>query len=164
MDFTHVHAHTLLDTRLGPVVLAASARGLCGLWFEGQRHQPAPSAWPRDDRHGLLRQAAAQVEAYLAGEARGFELPLDLSPGTAFQQAVWQALRAIPHGRTETYAELSQRIGRPTAARAVGAAIGRNPISLVVPCHRVLGARGGLTGYAGGVGRKAELLRLEGAG
>jgi methylated-DNA-[protein]-cysteine S-methyltransferase len=161
MEYHHVQAHTRLDTALGPVVMAASARGLCGLWFEGQQHQPDPSAWPLDDAHPLLIQAAAQVNAYLAGEARSFELPLDLSPGTPFQQAVWQALRAIGHGHTQTYGEVAQRVGRPAATRAVGAAIGRNPISLVVPCHRVLGAGGGLTGYAGGVGRKLELLRLE---
>lgn len=162
MAYHHVQSHTRLGTRLGPVVLAASARGLCGLWFEGQRHQPDASGWGRDDQqHPLLREAAMQVQAYLAGQATGFDLPLDLSSGTPFQQAVWQALQAIAHGHTQTYAEVARRVGRPAATRAVGAAIGRNPISLVVPCHRVLGSSGGLVGYAGGLSRKLELLRLE---
>ena len=105
------------------------------------------------------------VEAlqYLRGERDGFDLPLDLSGGTPFQQEVWQALLAIGRGATRSYGELSQHLGRPRAVRAVGAAVGRNPLSVVVPCHRVLGADGSLTGYAGGLGRKVALLTLENA-
>ena len=111
----------------------------------------------------MLREAAAQLAAYFAGTRADFDLPLDLQAGTPFQQSVWDALRAIPRGRTTSYAELARRLGRPQAARAIGAAVGRNPVSIVVPCHRVLGTDGTLTGYAGGLERKTALLQLEGA-
>ncbi|NBQ86491.1 MAG: methylated-DNA--[protein]-cysteine S-methyltransferase [Betaproteobacteria bacterium] len=162
MKFDHLTASTRMDSRLGPIVLAASAQGLCGLWFEGQKHQPDPSGWPRDDRHPTLRAAADAVHAYLDGDARGFDIPLDLQAGTTFQQAVWRTLIAIPRGRTLGYADVGRHIGQPSAARAVGAAVGRNPISIIVPCHRVLGLNGALTGYAGGIERKVALLNLEG--
>ena len=163
MKFNHVHAYARIDTQLGTVLLAASLRGLCGLWFEGQKHQPDESAWQLDDRHALLKDAAAQLRAYLAAKTSVFDIPLDLSHGTEFQQLVWATLLAIPRGTTLRYGDVSQRIGRPTATRAVGAAIGRNPVSVIVPCHRVLGASGSLTGYAGGIERKRALLDLEGA-
>jgi methylated-DNA-[protein]-cysteine S-methyltransferase len=151
------------DGPLGGMRLAASARGLCGVWFAGQRHGPDATGWPDDPRHPLLLAAQAQLTAYLRGERPGFDLPLDLAArGTAFQQAVWQALRAIPRGSTHSYAALAQAVGRPAAVRAVGAAVGRNPLSVVVPCHRVLGSDGSLTGYAGGLERKRALLALEG--
>ncbi|HSV78417.1 MAG TPA: methylated-DNA--[protein]-cysteine S-methyltransferase [Ramlibacter sp.] len=147
---------------LGPMLLAATDRGLAGLWFEGQRHGPDASGWPEDPAHPVLRAAVGQLQEYFAGQRTAFSLPLDLRLGTAFQQSVWQALLAIPAGRTTSYAELGRRLGRPQAARAVGAAVGRNPVSIVVPCHRVLGTAGALTGYAGGLERKSALLRLEG--
>jgi len=148
---------------LGPLLLAASPRGLAGAWFQGQKHWPAGAAeWPEDERHPLLVEAREQLAAYFDGRLARFELPLDLARGTAFQTAVWQALLAIPRGQTQTYAQLAGRLGRPQAARAVGAAVGRNPLSVIVPCHRVLGAAGALTGYAGGLERKTALLRLEG--
>ncbi|SDL98955.1 methylated-DNA-[protein]-cysteine S-methyltransferase [Oryzisolibacter propanilivorax] len=154
-------------TPLGPVHLAASAHGLAGLWFEGQRHLPArlsgPDAWPVDAHHPVLRAAAAQLNDYLDGRRGHFDLPLDLGTGTAFQQSVWHALLGIARGDTSSYGALARQLGRPTAVRAVASAIGRNPLSVVVPCHRVLGARGALTGYAGGLQRKRALLRLEGA-
>ncbi|MDF1485723.1 methylated-DNA--[protein]-cysteine S-methyltransferase [Ramlibacter sp. H39-3-26] len=157
-----------LQSPLGGVRLAASDAGLAGLWFDGQRHSPDTTGW-RDAPAGtpaaaLLREAAEQLLGYFAGRRPQFSLPLDLSRGTAFQQAVWQALQAIPRGRTTTYGAIAGRLGRPAAVRAVGAAVGRNPVSVVVPCHRVLGADGGLTGYAGGLERKSALLALEGAG
>jgi methylated-DNA-[protein]-cysteine S-methyltransferase len=148
---------------LGPMLLAASAQGLAGIWFEGQRHGPGAVNWREEPGHPVLRQAQQQLEEYFAGTRTSFDLPLDLQLGTPFQQSVWQALLAIPSGRTTSYAELGRRLGRPQAARAVGAAVGRNPVSIVVPCHRVLGTTGALTGYAGGVERKSALLRLEGA-
>jgi methylated-DNA-[protein]-cysteine S-methyltransferase len=163
----HLPRH-LLVTPLGRVLLAASDTGLAGLWFEGQRHGPL-AAWrglghqPAHPRHALLQAAAAQLQDYFAGRRPGFDLPLDLSHGTPFQRQVWQALRNIPPGHTASYAELASRVGAPQAARAVGAAVGRNPVSIVVPCHRVLGAGGALTGYAGGLDRKRALLALEGA-
>ena len=165
------HPHTVqarADTALGPVRLAATPAGLCGVWFEGQRHEPRAQlfgcdAWAESPAHPVLRQATRQLQQYLQGERDGFDLPLDLSGGTPFQQAVWRALLAIGRGATSSYGHLGQQLGRPLAARAVGAAVGRNPLSVVVPCHRVLGADGSLTGYAGGLPRKTALLTLENA-
>ena len=146
---------------LGPILLAATDQGLAGLWFEGQRHHPDASGWRFNAQHPVLLQAIRQLDEYFAGTRTVFDLPLDLQAGTAFQQSVWQALLAIPCGERSSYADVSRRIGRPNASRAVGAAVGRNPISIVVPCHRVLGSGGALTGYAGGLDRKTALLRLE---
>ena len=152
------------DSPLGPILLAASDQGLAGLWFEGQRHWPQASAsWREYTAHTVLTETRHQLDAYFAGTRLAFNLPLDLSIGTAFQSRVWQALCAIPAGVTQSYAAVAARLGAPRAARAIGAAVGRNPVSIVVPCHRVLGAAGTLTGYAGGLERKAALLRLEGA-
>jgi methylated-DNA-[protein]-cysteine S-methyltransferase len=148
---------------LGPMIVAATSRGVAGIWFEGQKHMPDHSSWPEQPGHPVLAQAIAQLGQYFAGKRDAFELPLDLQGGTAFQQSVWQALLAIPRGGTTSYGMLGQRIGKPGAMRAVGAAVGRNPLSVVVPCHRVLGAGGALTGYAGGLERKTALLQLEGA-
>ncbi|MEJ8825545.1 methylated-DNA--[protein]-cysteine S-methyltransferase [Variovorax humicola] len=154
---------THIDSPLGGITLAATDAGLAGFWFDGQKHLPDMSAWYADDTHPVLREATAQVRDYFAGRRTDFDLPLDLSHGTEFQQAVWKALCAIEPGTTTTYGALGAGIGRPTAVRAVGAAVGRNPISVIVPCHRVLGAGGGLTGYAGSLERKSALLALEGA-
>ncbi|HEX7890854.1 MAG TPA: methylated-DNA--[protein]-cysteine S-methyltransferase [Ramlibacter sp.] len=151
------------ESPLGEMLLAATDRGVCGVWFVGQRHGPDASGWRENPHHPVLVEAIAQLRAYFAGERTQFDLPLDLQHGTAFQQSVWQALLAIPPGGTTSYAELGRRLGKPEAARAVGAAVGRNPVSIVVPCHRVLGTGGALTGYAGGLERKTALLRLEGA-
>lgn len=150
------------DSPLGPMRLAVSPQGLCGLWFEGDPHQPDLGAVPVAPQHPLLQQAVQQLQAYFAGGRQDFDLPLDLSRGTPFQQAAWQALLALPYGSTTSYGALSAAIGRPRAMRAVGAAIGRNPVSIIVPCHRVIGANGSLTGYAGGLPRKHALLKLEG--
>ena len=146
---------------LGPMVLAARAHALVGVWFVGQHHQPDWSLWPGDTQHPVLLQTARQLDAYFAGTMRKFDLPLDLGNGTDFQQSVWRALCAIEPGHTVSYGTISQLIGKPSAVRAVGAAIGRNPLSIVVPCHRVVGANGALTGYAGGLDRKIALLQLE---
>ena len=163
MKFSPTTVQTLCDSPLGPIRLAASEFGLCGLWFEGQRHQPAPSPWPAAPQHPLLQQASQQLQDYFAGRRTVFDVALDLRGGTAFQQAVWQALLQIPHGGHCSYGELAARIGKPAAVRAVGAAVGRNPVSILVPCHRVLGVDGALTGYAGGLARKQALLQREGA-
>ena len=109
----------------------------------------------------MLKKAVQQIKQYLAGKRNGFDLPLDLRGGTEFQQSVWQALLKIPAGATSTYGVVSTKVGKPKAMRAVGAAVGRNPISIIVPCHRVMGADGSLTGYAGGLHRKQALLQLE---
>lgn len=153
-------AQRQLDTPLGRVCLARTARGLAGLWFEGQKHHPGELACPHRDDDPLLAETARQLGQYFAGERSAFDLPLDLR-GTPFQQSVWQALLRIPAGSTRSYGEIAMAVGAPAAARAVGAAVGRNPASLLVPCHRVLGRDGSLTGYAGGVQRKRALLALE---
>lgn len=157
---------TRVDGPLGPMVLAASAQGLAGVWFVGQQHFPPQAAegaqaWAMQPEHPVLQAATAQLADYMAGQRQHFDLPLDLSYGTAFQQAVWQALLGVTVGQTCSYTELAQRAGHPQAVRAVGAAIGRNPLSVVVPCHRVVGANGALTGYAGGLAKKSALLALE---
>lgn len=149
------------STRLGPMVLACTSQGLCGAWFIGQKHFPATLEGPQAPTDPLLREAAAQIDAYLAGQRPSLDLPLDLSRGTAFQQTVWRALLTIACGQTLSYGALAAQLGQPRAVRAVAAAVGRNPLSIFVPCHRVLGADGSLTGYAGGLERKAALLQLE---
>ena len=162
MKFTPPPAYSRFDTPLGPMLAAATDQGLCGLWFDGQRHQPDMASWKPAAQHPLLQQTAAFMEAYFAGDTAAFRLPLDLGGGTPFQQAVWQALLHIPRGASTSYGALSQSIGRPSAVRAVAGAVGRNPVSVLVPCHRVLGMDGALTGYAGGLERKTALLQLEG--
>jgi methylated-DNA-[protein]-cysteine S-methyltransferase len=149
------------------MTLAASAHGVCGVWFDGQKHAPTPASTPNSwlaaPQHPVLQACTQQLEAYFAGQRQHFEVALDLSGGTAFERMVWQSLLDIAPGHTESYAHLSERLGRRSAVRAVAAAIGRNPISIIVPCHRVLGSSGALTGYAGGLDRKRALLQLEGA-
>jgi methylated-DNA-[protein]-cysteine S-methyltransferase len=154
-----------LDTPLGPMLAASDGDTLTGLWFEGQRHFPATAAsWTRRTGLPLFEALRAALEGYFAGTMRDdAEWRVPLAPrGTAFQRRVWAALGEIPRGATLTYTEVAERVGAPRALRAVGAAIGRNPISILVPCHRVVGAGGTLTGYAGGLERKRALLALEG--
>lgn len=150
-----------IDTRLGPMLAARSDAGLLGLWFVDQRHFPDTQGWPADSAETLFSRLARELDEYLTGQRQEFDLPLDLSFGTAFQQSVWHALLAIPYGQTTTYGALAARLGKPAAARAVGAATGRNPISIVVPCHRLFGADSAPTGYAGGIERKMALQRIE---
>lgn len=145
---------------LGAMTLAATPQGLAGLWFDAQRHHPGPLDAPVQASDPFIVQAIDELDAYFAGHAKVFTVPLDLR-GTPFQQAVWGALRGIGSGTTCSYAGIAQALGRPAAVRAAGAAIGRNPVSVIVPCHRVVGHDGRLTGYAGGLDRKAALLALE---
>ena len=165
---TTLQRHTMASP-LGPLLLAASDQGLAGVWFDDQQHRPPDAtvaAWRENTQHPLLQQAAQQIGAFfhVAPHAtQRFDLPLDLSVGTAFQQAVWRVLLEIPRGETRSYAQVAQAVGRPAAVRAVGAAIGRNPLTIVVACHRVVGSSGALTGYAGGLQRKTALLAREGA-
>ena len=147
-------------TPLGPLLLVRTQDGLAGAWFEAQKHHPAPIGAPLRDDDPLLVRAALQLAAYFEGRSTTFDVPLDLL-GTPFQVDVWRELLAIAPGRTCSYGEIARKLGRPSAGRAVGAAVGRNPISVIVPCHRVVGSDGGLTGYAGGLDRKTALLRLE---
>ena len=146
---------------LGPMLLARTAHGLTGAWFDGQRHHPPALDAPTRDDDPLLERVVDQLERYFTSGSRSFHVPLDLH-GSAFQLAVWAQLLAIAPGSTRSYGDVAHALGRPLAVRAVGAAVGRNPVSILVPCHRVIGADGSLTGYAGGLDRKLELLRLEG--
>ena len=171
MKFDPSIVQTSFQSPFGPMTLAATHAGLAGVWFDGQRHLPpelshpqltSATSWPVDASHAVLKATARQLDEYFAGQRQVFDVPLDLSGGTPFQQAVWQALLMIATGSTRSYGSISKSVGNAAAVRAVGAAVGRNPISIIVPCHRVLGADGSLTGYAGGLDRKTALLRLEG--
>lgn len=154
----------LVSSPLGELLLLGDGQALTGLYMNPHERfaQQIESEWSRDP--AALREAAEQLGAYFAGELRQFTFPL-APKGTAFQRTVWRALTAIPYGRTATYGEIARNIGQPNASRAVGMANNRNPISIVVPCHRVIGANGAMVGYGGGISRKESLLRLErGAG
>jgi methylated-DNA-[protein]-cysteine S-methyltransferase len=157
---TDVH-YDLAPTPLGTVLLVARGEVLTGIDFDDARYRPVVGAdWRCAPQDPVLRAARAQLEDYFAGRRTRFELPL--APlGTAFQRAVWAAIGAVPFGATIAYRELAARVGRPGSVRAAGAATGRNPWAIVVPCHRIVGADGALTGYAGGVERKRALLALE---
>jgi methylated-DNA-[protein]-cysteine S-methyltransferase len=153
--FTTVH-----PSPVGPLTIAATELGVCGLYFEEHKYFSGTDGWHLLPQQVHLTEAVAQLNAYFAGHRSVFDLPLDVA-GTAFQSRVWQALRRIDYGTTTTYAAHAQRVGTPKAIRAVGTAIGRNPISIIVPCHRVIGSTGTLNGYAGGLERKRFLLALE---
>jgi methylated-DNA-[protein]-cysteine S-methyltransferase len=160
MNFNFTPVRCALLTPLGPMTLASHNNALVGVWFDGQRHLPDMQAWPINTTP-VLQAAAAQLQEYFAQKRSVFDLPLHLGSGTLFQQQVWQGLLHIAPGCTTSYGALSEQLGHVSAARAVAVAIGRNPLSIVVPCHRVVGAQGALTGYAGGLDRKAALLQLE---
>ncbi len=152
------------DSPLGQILMTANDAALTGLHFEGEKYFPAvDERWQRQPNAPLIVCARAQLDEYFAGTRKRFDLAVDPA-GTTFQRGVWRALQTIPYGVTTNYGDIAARIGKPTAARAVGAANGRNPISIVIPCHRVIGASGDLTGYAGGMARKQALLRLEAGG
>lgn len=151
--------HTLASP-LGEVLLARTDTGLAGLWFDGQKDHPGTLTAPQRPDDPLLADVARQLAEYFTGQRGVFDLPLDLH-GTPFQRAVWQALLAIAAGDTCSYSDIARAVGLPSAVRAVGAAVGKNPVSIIVPCHRVLGRHGALTGYAGGLERKRALLGLE---
>ena len=150
-----------LSTPLGTMLLASDGEALVGAWFEGQRYEPARGvSWERRRNTPVLVQAGAEITEYFDGSRTVFKVPL-APAGTEFQREVWNAIAAIPYGDTAAYRDLASRIGRPTCIRAAAAATGRNPLSIIVPCHRVVGADGRLTGYAGGLDRKRTLLGLE---
>ena len=159
---TSFAAQCRIDTALGPMTLAATDRGLAGAWFDAQAHHPGELDAPLQPAQRWLKQAARELGEYFAGRRKTFDVPLD-PQGTPFQQSVWLALQRISSGQLDTYGDIARQLGRPDAARAVGAAVGRNPVSVIVPCHRVVGRDGSLTGYAGGLPRKQALLQLEGA-
>ncbi len=149
---------------MGRLRLLAHDGALCGVYFDDQRGNPV---WAHhatlNDRHPVLQDTVAQLQAYFQGQLRQFDLPLAILEGTLFQRDVWQQLQRIPYGQMVSYGQLAALVGRPAAVRAVGGAVGRNPLGIVLPCHRVVGANGQMTGYTGGLDRKEALLRLEAA-
>ncbi|MFC8124920.1 methylated-DNA--[protein]-cysteine S-methyltransferase [Streptomyces sp. NPDC057302] len=153
--------HTLIDSPYGPLTLVATDGTLSGLYMTEQRHRPPEETFGDRDA-GPFGETISQLEAYFAGELTEFDLPMRLD-GTPFQRTVWQQLQLIPYGETRTYGQLADALGKPNASRAVGLANGKNPIGVIVPCHRVIGAGGSLTGYGGGLDRKQRLLVFEGA-
>ncbi|GHJ99573.1 methylated-DNA--[protein]-cysteine S-methyltransferase [Streptomyces sp. NPDC003753] len=151
--------HTIIDSPYGPLTLVADDGVLCGLYMTDQRHRPSEETFG-ERGEGAFAEAEEQLEAYFAGDLKEFTLELRLN-GTPFQRGVWEQLRRIPYGETRSYGQLADALGKPGASRAVGLANGRNPIGIIVPCHRVIGASGGLTGYGGGLDRKRRLLEFE---
>ena len=146
----------------GEMLLVATDDGVAGIYFTGQKYFPKKEKeWRRDPDHALLKQAKRELAEYFAGKRRSFSVALD-PDGTPFQRSVWKSIAKVAFGKTLTYGELAKRTGHPGSARAAGAATGRNPIGIIVPCHRILGSGGALTGYAGGLHRKRALLELEG--
>lgn len=151
---------TLPDTPIGPLTLVADDDQLVAVYMDGHAHHPGSDALGEPGDGGVLDDAAQQLTEYFAGDRTTFDLPMR-PIGTDFQVRVWRALQQIPYGVTWSYRELATAVGNPAASRAVGLANGRNPLSIVIPCHRVIGADGSLTGYGGGVERKRWLLDLE---
>lgn len=151
--------HTVVDSPVGMLTLVAANSILTGLYLDRQRHRPPAETFGERDSTPFT-EVIGQLEEYFAGPRTEFDLPITLA-GTPFQRTVWAALRGIPYGETVSYGQLAERIGRRGAARAVGLANGRNPICIIVPCHRVVGATGALTGYGGGLERKQHLLNFE---
>jgi len=153
--------YDLYDSPHGQMVLVAREEGLCGVYFDGQKYLPPVEAqWRRDADHAPLAQAKRELAEYFGGERKRFDTAL-APEGTEFQKSVWKAIATVGFGETITYGELARRAGCLGSARAAGAATGRNPIGIIVPCHRIVGSDGSLTGYAGGLDRKRALLALE---
>jgi len=157
------YSYTIFPSPVGTLKLVASDRGLAAiLWENDDPDRVRLGAMSERPDHPVLAETTRQLTDYFAGERTSFDLPLDFQ-GTDFQKSVWAALLTIPFGETRSYAEIARQVGRPTAFRAVGAANGKNPISIVAPCHRVIGTNGSMTGFAGGIEGKKYLLELEGA-
>jgi methylated-DNA-[protein]-cysteine S-methyltransferase len=155
-------SYTTLETsKLGELLLVAEDNKLAGIYYPDHKHPPKRQKdWVHDPKHPVLLQAGKELEEYLAGHRTTFSVPLG-AIGTEFQQKIWKQIARIPFGKTITYSELARRAGSPQAIRAAGAATGRNPISIIVPCHRIVGKDGALTGYAGNLDRKKHLLGIE---
>ena len=152
---------TTINSPLGVLTLTANQDGLTGVYFEEHRHFKGLEGGQRKSDFPLFDRVATQLGQFFDGTRQTFDVPLDLSAGTAFQQQVWRALQTIPYGETCSYGELARHLHNPQAVRAVGAANGRNPLSIIIPCHRVIAANGALTGYAGGLKNKHYLLKFE---
>jgi methylated-DNA-[protein]-cysteine S-methyltransferase len=156
-------AYKFIQSPVGKLKLMASNEGLVAILWENDKPSRVRFPDPVEDAgHPLLKKTEQQLEEYFAAKRKAFSIPLEMR-GTKFQKDVWHALLAIPFGETRSYGELAKQLGNPNATRAVGAANGRNPLSIVVPCHRVIGASGKLTGFGGGLHVKAQLLGLEGS-
>ncbi|MEV7416304.1 methylated-DNA--[protein]-cysteine S-methyltransferase [Streptomyces sp. NPDC089919] len=157
--------HTVVDSPYGPLTLVATDGVLCGLYMTEQRHRPPEEAFGErvPPAEGPFPEVVRQLTAYFAGELTTFDLPLRME-GTDFQRSVWEQLTRIPYGETWSYGELAAKLGKPGASRAVGLANGKNPVGIIVPCHRVIGSSGSMTGYGGGIGRKQRLLAFESGG
>ncbi|MFC9255658.1 methylated-DNA--[protein]-cysteine S-methyltransferase [Amycolatopsis thailandensis] len=159
-----MRTHTVIDSPYDRLTLVADGESLCGLYMVQQRHRPAEETFGHPDPGApIFVETEKQLKEYFAGQRQDFDLSLSLG-GTDFQRMVWEGLLGIPYGETVSYGELADRLGRPTASRAVGLANGKNPIGIIVPCHRVIGSNGDLTGYGGGVERKRHLLDFERGG
>lgn len=156
----HKH-HTVIDSPYGPLTLVATDGLLSGVYMAEQRHRPPEESFGEADPRPF-RETERQLAAYFDGELTHFDLPTSLA-GTPFQLSVWEQLQLIPYGETRSYGQLADALGKPAASRAVGLANGKNPISIIVPCHRVIGSTGSLIGYGGGLDRKQRLLIFEGA-
>jgi len=157
------YVYKIVNSPVGKLTLVASGDGLAGILWENDRpHRVRLDLQAEDEGHPVLLETERQLGEYFAGQRKAFALKLDVA-GTPFQRQVWNALLTIPFGETRSYGQIASQIGSPSAVRAVGAANGRNPISIVAPCHRVIGSTGRLTGFAGGLAVKARLLALEGA-
>ena len=157
------HWHTTIDSPIGPLGLVATDKGLRAVsWRGDETSVKLPDDMVEDPDHPILRQAAHELGEYFDGDRTSFDVPLDLR-GTPFQEAAWRALGDIPYGSTRSYGEQAALVGRPKAVRAIGQANGRNPVPIVLPCHRVIGADGSLTGFGGGLDLKTQLLQHEGA-
>jgi methylated-DNA-[protein]-cysteine S-methyltransferase len=157
-----MNSYTYLKTKLlGDLLLVANDTHLTGIYFSDRKHAPKPAThWTLNPKHLVLQQASIEIQEYLAGERTEFTVPLHFA-GTDFQHEIWRQIALIPFGETITYTELANRAGSPSAVRAAGAATGKNPLSIIVPCHRVAGKNGALTGFAGGLDRKKSLLEIE---
>jgi methylated-DNA-[protein]-cysteine S-methyltransferase len=154
--------YKLMDSPVGKIQLIAGTKGLVAILWEGEGFNRIKLDMPSEDKeHPILRKTEDQLNAYFAGERKSFDIPLDLR-GTPFQQQVWHALLTIPFGVTKSYGAIARQIGDPKTVRAVGGALNKNPVSIIVPCHRVIGASGKLVGFAGGLTNKSYLLNIEG--
>ena len=156
-------AYDKYESPQGTMLITATPKGLAGVYFKGQKHFPEKREWRREPRHPVLRLARRELAEYFAGKRKRFEVALD-PQGTVFQRSIWKAISKVGFGKTLTYGNLARRAGFPGSARAAGAATGRNPLGIIVPCHRIVGSNGSLTGYAGGLNRKRALLALESTG
>jgi methylated-DNA-[protein]-cysteine S-methyltransferase len=154
--------YKIVDSPVGKLKLVATDEGLAAILWDNDRPHRVPLHAAEAPSHPVLVETARQLEQYFAGERKAFDLKLDFD-GTEFQRKVWTALLTVPFGETRSYSQIAKQIGHPNAARAVGAANGQNPISIIAPCHRVIGSTGKLTGFGGGLPAKAQLLSLEGA-